>query len=88
MGSNEAGAIIKLIFREAKIHDAILFFDEAESIFMTRESGCHRVREATNNPPADPPPAAPRSFLTDRLAADGSVPALVVAALGCACLNP
>lgn len=78
MGSNEAGAIIKLIFREAKIHDAILFFDEAESIFMTRESGCHRVREAaTNNPPTGRPPAAPRSCLTDRLAADGSLPALV-----------
>lgn len=73
MGSNEAGAIIKLIFREAKIHDAILFFDEAESIFMTRESGCHRVRRL----PTGRPPAAPRSCLTDRLAADWSLPALV-----------
>ena len=37
LGFNEAGAIIKLIFREAKIHDAILFFDECESVFMSRE---------------------------------------------------
>lgn len=44
VGDNNAGAVIKLVFREAKIHDAILFFDEAESIFMTRDSGSHRVR--------------------------------------------
>lgn len=43
VGDNNAGAVIKLVFREAKIHDAILFFDEAESIFMTRDSGSHRV---------------------------------------------
>ena len=27
------------VFREAKIHDAILFFDECESIFMDRTKG-------------------------------------------------
>ena len=35
----QAGAILKLVFREAKIHDAILFFDECESIFMDRTKG-------------------------------------------------
>ena len=39
LGANSAGAILKLIFREAKIHDAILFFDECESIFMDRTKG-------------------------------------------------
>jgi len=43
LGFNEAAQIIKLIFREAKIHDAILFFDECESIFMSREKGSHQV---------------------------------------------
>eukprot|EP00935_MAST-01C_sp_MAST-1C-sp1_P000007 g7.t1 len=43
LGFNEAGAIIKLIFREAKIHDAILFFDECESVFMSREKSAGRV---------------------------------------------
>jgi SpoVK/Ycf46/Vps4 family AAA+-type ATPase len=39
LGANSAGAILKLVFREAKIHDAILFFDECESIFMDRTKG-------------------------------------------------
>mmetsp|Transcript_55125 Transcript_55125/g.109460 ORF Transcript_55125/g.109460 Transcript_55125/m.109460 type:complete len:1218 (-) Transcript_55125:466-4119(-) len=39
LGANSAGAILKLIFREAKIHDAILFFDECEGIFMDRTKG-------------------------------------------------
>jgi SpoVK/Ycf46/Vps4 family AAA+-type ATPase len=43
LGNNEAGQIIKLIFREAKIHDAILFFDECESIFQSRDKGSNRV---------------------------------------------
>ena len=32
-----SGAILRAIFREAKLHDAILFFDECESIFQRRE---------------------------------------------------
>ena len=43
LGSNEAGAIIKLIFREAKIHDAVVFFDECESIFKSRDLGTNQV---------------------------------------------
>jgi SpoVK/Ycf46/Vps4 family AAA+-type ATPase len=43
LGTNEAAQIIKLIFREAKIHDAVLFFDECESIFMSRDKGSHHV---------------------------------------------
>ena len=39
LGANTAGAILKLVFREAKIHDAVLFFDECESIFMDRTKG-------------------------------------------------
>jgi SpoVK/Ycf46/Vps4 family AAA+-type ATPase len=39
LGANSAGSILKLVFREAKIHDAILFFDECESIFMDRTKG-------------------------------------------------
>ena len=31
----------KFIFREAKINDAILFFDECEGIFESREAGGH-----------------------------------------------
>ena len=43
LGANSAGAILKLVFREAKIHDAVLFFDECESIFMDRTKGNHQV---------------------------------------------
>ena len=44
LGENEAGVLAKLIFREAKIHDALLFFDECESIFRSRERDhAHRV---------------------------------------------
>ncbi|CAE7433719.1 katnal2, partial [Symbiodinium microadriaticum] len=39
LGANSAGHIIKLIFREAKIHNAIIFFDECESLFQSRERG-------------------------------------------------
>ena len=38
-----AGENFKFIFREAKINDAILFFDECEAIFETREHGGHNV---------------------------------------------
>jgi len=43
LGSNTAGAILKVVFREAKIHDAVLFFDECESIFMDRTKGNMQV---------------------------------------------
>ena len=44
LGENEAGALAKLIFREAKIHDALLFFDECESVFRSRDRDhAHRV---------------------------------------------
>jgi SpoVK/Ycf46/Vps4 family AAA+-type ATPase len=43
LGANSAGHIIKLIFREAKIHNAIIFFDECESLFQTRERGSANV---------------------------------------------
>ena len=38
-----AGKNFKFIFREAKINDAILFFDECEAIFETREHGRYNV---------------------------------------------
>ena len=38
-----AGAICKLVFREAKINDAVLFFDECESIFKTRDKATKPV---------------------------------------------
>ena len=38
-----AGENFKFIFREAKINDAILFFDECEAIFESREMGGHQV---------------------------------------------
>ena len=38
-----AGENFKFIFREAKINDAILFFDECEAIFESREKGAHDV---------------------------------------------
>ena len=36
-GVNSSGSIIKFLFREARINNAILFFDECESLFMSRE---------------------------------------------------
>lgn len=38
-----AGENFKFIFRESKINDAILFFDECEAIFESREKGGHDV---------------------------------------------
>ena len=43
LGSMSAGENFKFIFREAKINDAILFFDECEAIFESREKGGHDV---------------------------------------------
>ena len=43
LGSMTAGENFKFIFREAKINDAILFFDECEAIFESREKGGHDV---------------------------------------------
>ena len=43
LGSMSAGENFKFIFRESKINDAILFFDECEAIFESRETGGHRV---------------------------------------------
>ena len=36
LGCMNSDLVIKFIFREAKLADAILFFDECESIFMSR----------------------------------------------------
>ena len=38
-----AGENFKFIFREAKVNDAILFFDECEAILETREHGGHNI---------------------------------------------
>ncbi|PRP75012.1 hypothetical protein PROFUN_07405 [Planoprotostelium fungivorum] len=43
LGKMSAGESLKFIFREAKINDAILFFDECESIFESREFGSSDV---------------------------------------------
>ena len=43
LGSMSAGENFKFIFRESKINDAILFFDECEAIFESREHGGHSV---------------------------------------------
>lgn len=39
LGGGFADQVIKFIFREAKLTDAILFFDECESIFQSRDYG-------------------------------------------------
>ena len=36
-GTNSSGAIIKFLFREARINKALIFFDECESLFMSRK---------------------------------------------------
>jgi SpoVK/Ycf46/Vps4 family AAA+-type ATPase len=43
LGSNSSGAIIKFLFREARINRALLFFDECESLFMSRNKGGKQV---------------------------------------------
>ena len=39
LGRNTSGPIIKFLFREARINGALLFFDECESLFMSRTKG-------------------------------------------------
>ncbi|KAJ5071028.1 atpase [Anaeramoeba ignava] len=43
LGQSEAGENIKYIFREAKIYQALLFFDECEALFESREHGKYDV---------------------------------------------
>lgn len=43
LGVMSADENFKFIFRESKINDAILFFDECEAIFESRDSGGHQV---------------------------------------------
>lgn len=43
LGSMTADENFKFIFREAKINDAILFFDECEAIFESRDAGGRQV---------------------------------------------
>lgn len=40
---DQADEVIKFIFREAKLTDSILFFDECEQIFLSREKGGQEV---------------------------------------------
>eukprot|EP00930_Biecheleria_cincta_P002910 TRINITY_DN103872_c0_g1_i1.p1 TRINITY_DN103872_c0_g1~~TRINITY_DN103872_c0_g1_i1.p1 ORF type:complete len:954 (-),score=187.53 TRINITY_DN103872_c0_g1_i1:357-2831(-) len=37
LGGEQAADVVRMIFRESKINDAVLFFDECESIFESRE---------------------------------------------------
>ena len=39
LGMAQADEVLALLFREARIHEAILFFDECDSIFETRDKG-------------------------------------------------
>lgn len=43
LGGNQADEVIKFIFREAKLTDSILFFDECEQIFLSRDKGGNEV---------------------------------------------
>ena len=43
LDSFDEGKNFRFIFREAKINDAILFFDECEAIFESRKRGSHDV---------------------------------------------
>lgn len=43
-GANISGAIIKFLFREAKLNRALLFFDECESLFRARDKGGQSVQ--------------------------------------------
>jgi len=42
LGGAEAADVVRVIFRESKINDAVLFFDECESIFESREKSHRR----------------------------------------------
>lgn len=37
LGVNSPGYYVKMIFREAKIHNSLVFFDECESLFLSRD---------------------------------------------------
>jgi SpoVK/Ycf46/Vps4 family AAA+-type ATPase len=39
LGTSRADEVMSLLFREARIHEAILFFDECDSIFESRDRG-------------------------------------------------
>lgn len=39
LGTNQSGALIKLLFRESRINKSLLFFDECEALFKAREKG-------------------------------------------------
>ncbi len=39
LGTYEAGDIARIVFREARISNAVVFFDECEAIFESREQG-------------------------------------------------
>jgi len=43
LGGDNAAEVVRMIFRESKINDAVLFFDECESIFESREKS--RLRD-------------------------------------------
>lgn len=43
LGQSVADAVIRFIFREAKLNDAVLFFDECESIFQSRDNNAGGV---------------------------------------------
>lgn len=45
LGANSAGKIIQFLFREAKINKAVLFFDECEALFMTRDRGNTQINQ-------------------------------------------
>ena len=77
LGANSAGAILKLVFREAKIHDAIIFFDECESIFMDRTKGNLQVRTHATHPPSSVrPPSSVHSPWPARISPRPTYPVL------------
>jgi SpoVK/Ycf46/Vps4 family AAA+-type ATPase len=43
LGLKESGSLVKFLFREARINNAPLFFDECESLFMSRDKGSSSV---------------------------------------------
>jgi len=43
LGTNTSGALIKFLFREARIKKAMIFFDECESLFGSRDKGNYEV---------------------------------------------
>jgi len=42
LGGEQAAGFVRMIFRESKINDAVLFFDECESIFESRDRATQR----------------------------------------------